>query len=58
MRLVRNGLFVVFIATCFPMVSGCGSNEPTMEPRTEDEIQAYRDEVYAAEEEDDAAADE
>ena len=56
MRIVRDGIFLVFIGTLFVCVPGCGPEEATVAPRTEEEIEAYKADVYAAEEEDDAAA--
>ena len=41
----------------FSAVPGCSSGDAVVAPRTEDEIAAYKSEVYAAEEEDDAAAE-
>ncbi|MCS7468907.1 hypothetical protein NZK35_19820 [Stieleria sp. ICT_E10.1] len=59
MRLFRDSFFCLFIGTVFVCPVGCGgSTEPSMEPRTEAEIQAYKDEVYGAEEADSAAAEE
>lgn len=59
MRMIRVSFFCWFIGTLFLCPVGCGSStEPSMEPRTEAEIQAYKDEVYGAEEADSAAAEE
>ena len=59
MRLLRDSFFLLFIGTLLISSPGCGGrSEPTVAPRTDEEIQAYKDEVYGAEEEDSAAADE
>ena len=58
MRLIRDGFFVIFAGTLFVCSTGCSSNEATVAPRTEEEIAAYKEDVYAAEEEDDAEAEE
>lgn len=58
MRLIRDGFFLVFVGTLFVCSIGCSSNEATVAPRTEEEIAEYKQDVYAAEEEDDAEAEE
>ncbi|MCA9137020.1 MAG: hypothetical protein KDB00_09680 [Planctomycetales bacterium] len=57
MQWVRGSFFLCFVGTLFFCTAGCGSGGATVAPRTEDEIQAYKNEVYSAEEEDSAAAD-
>ena len=58
MRLQQILLFVFLLSVCLVSAPGCDSNEATVAPRTEEEIAAYKAEVYAAEEEDDEAASE
>ncbi|QEG02451.1 hypothetical protein Mal15_65720 [Stieleria maiorica] len=59
MRFFRDSFFIVLFGFPFVSAGGCGgSNEPTMAPRTEEQIQAYKEDVYAAEEADSAAAEE
>lgn len=52
MRLLRDAFLIVFFCTPCVGLTGCSSNEPTVAPRTEEEIEAYKEEVYAAEEAD------
>lgn len=58
--LMRNTdclLLVLLVGLSLALTSGCGSsNEATVAPRTAEQVEAYKAQVYAAEEEDDAAA--
>ena len=56
MRLQHLLLCALLLTLCMVSAPGCGSNEASVAPRSEDEIAAYKAEVYAAEEEDDATA--
>ena len=59
MRFAEFLLTVVFVFPSLVFVSGCGaSKDPTVAPRTAEEVEAYKAEVYTAEEEDSASQDE
>ncbi len=53
MRALLVCLSLVFLALGLVAMPGCGgSNEATVAPRSAEEVEAYKAEVYAAEEED------
>lgn len=56
MRLVNGFLLVFLLAFAFALNAGCGSgsNQAEVAPRTAEEVEAYKADVYAAEEEDEA----
>ena len=57
MRLSTSTLALFLFGFVMLSAPGCGgSDQATVAPRTEDEIEAYKADVYAAEEEDDLAA--
>jgi hypothetical protein len=57
MRLTNAFLLAFLFGLCVLSAPGCdSSNDGTVAPRTEDEIEAYEADAYAAEEEEDAAA--
>ncbi|MEM6777623.1 MAG: hypothetical protein AAF670_08190 [Planctomycetota bacterium] len=58
MRLHHSLMSAFLVGLGLFSVVGCGSGEATVAPRSEDEIAAYKADVYAAEEEDDLSASE
>lgn len=58
MHFFRDSFFLLFIGLLLIGSGGCGPSEATVAPRTDAEIEAYKAEVYGAEEEDSAAAEE
>ncbi len=59
MRLSTSLLWLLFVGFVSLSAPGCGSSDQaTVAPRTEDEVAAYKAEVYGAEEEMDSEDEE
>ena len=57
MRITLSILLASLMGFCFLSATGCSSDKAEVAPRTQSEIEAYKQDAYGAEEEMDAEGD-